>query len=66
MCTCVCSILSRGCLAVKDRAICAPCQVVDELSDDGTPQRLKDFGVKVLQPPERLGVTHNWNWVRVL
>lgn len=39
-------------------------QVIDELSDDKTPQRLRKAGVHVLQPPERLGVTHNWNMVR--
>jgi hypothetical protein len=39
-------------------------QVVDELSDDETPRRLGELGIRVLQPPQRLGVTHNWNMVR--
>jgi hypothetical protein len=38
-------------------------QVVDELSDDGTPKRLQQAGIQMLQPPQRLGVTHNWNMV---
>ena len=41
-------------------------QVVDELSDDGTPRQLVQMGVRVLQPLKRLGVTHNWNMVGVI
>jgi hypothetical protein len=39
-------------------------QVVDELSDDETPQRLREYGIRMVTPPERLGVTYNWNLVR--
>lgn len=39
-------------------------QVVDELSDDETPQRLQEYGIRMVTPPERLGVTYNWNLVR--
>lgn len=38
-------------------------QVVDELSDDGTPEGLKALGVRMLQPDQRTGVTSNWNMV---
>ena len=38
-------------------------QVIDELSDDETPQRLHQYGVRIVTPPERLGVTYNWNIV---
>lgn len=38
-------------------------QVVDELSDDETPQRLQEYGIRMVTPPERLGVTYNWNLV---
>ena len=39
-------------------------KVVDELSDDETPQRLQEYGIRMVTPPERLGVTYNWNLVR--
>ena len=42
---------------------CRWLQVVDELSDDQTPKSLRRAGVSMLQPPQRLGVTHNWNMV---
>lgn len=38
-------------------------QVIDELSDDETPQRLQEYGIRMVTPPERLGVTYNWNLV---
>ena len=41
-------------------------QVIDELSDDETPQRLHQYGVRIVTPPERLGVTYNWNIVSLL
>ncbi len=36
---------------------------MDELSTDGTPEYLRQLGIQTLQPPERLGVTYNWNMV---
>jgi hypothetical protein len=42
---------------------CHKVQVVDELSDDETPRQLQELGIRMLQPPRRLGVTHNWNMV---
>lgn len=39
-------------------------QVVDELSSDETPQRLQDYAIWHITPPERLGVTYNWNLVK--
>ena len=41
-------------------------QVIDEVSADGTPEKLKQLGVRVLQPPAVQGVTANWNLVRLL
>jgi GT2 family glycosyltransferase len=35
--------------------------VVDELSTDGTPDRLSERQVHTVQPDQPHGVTHNWN-----
>ena len=53
----MCSLLHVGDFASESL------QVIDELSDDETPQRLHQYGVRIVTPPERLGVTYNWNIV---
>ena len=40
------------------------CQVVDELSTDETVPELRRMGVNVIQPPDIVGVTYNWNLAR--
>ena len=39
--------------------------MVDELSSDETPQRLQNYTIWHMTPPERLGVTYNWNMVKL-
>ena len=39
-------------------------QVVDEMSNDGTPDRLRHLGVHVIEAKKVQGVTANWNMVR--
>lgn len=39
-------------------------QVIDEMSTDGTPDRLRELGVHVIETKKVQGVTANWNMVR--
>ncbi len=68
--TCGCLTCAAACSAAAATActevLCCALkpQMVDERSSDGTPERLRQLGIRMLQPPERQGVTHNWNMVR--
>lgn len=66
--TCSCPTCAAACSAASActevlRFALKP-QMVDERSSDETPERLRQLGIRMLQPPERQGVTHNWNMVR--
>jgi hypothetical protein len=60
------NVTPNGTQKTTQYMVLLPCaqQVVDELSSDETPQRLKTYGIWYITPPERLGVTYNWNLVK--
>ncbi len=37
---------------------------MDELSTDETVPKLREMGINVIQPPDIVGVTYNWNLAR--
>ena len=63
-----CSVSLPICLTLTcpDASQVARWQIVDELSTDETVPKLREMGINVIQPPDIVGVTYNWNLARAV